>query len=175
MLLSELLPFFSTMCGLWSPADISDPVVLAHLFALASTVGSAILRPPQASISEYTDDLALVSKIVADLIRHQAHITAASLTIRRNHRKVRMCPPIHPRKYSQRTYANPFISSEKERACMRSKDWYCRATVTPARSPWRAHVACVPRLRQRQSFSRCCHSSQKQIVFSTPMSHVQRR
>jgi hypothetical protein len=37
---------------------------------------------------------------------------------------------------------------------MREKDWRCRARVTPARSPWRAHVACVPRLRQRQSFLR---------------------
>jgi hypothetical protein len=41
-----------------------------------------------------------------------------------------------------------------QRACIRSKDWRCRARVTPARSPWRAHVACIPRLRQRQSFSR---------------------
>ncbi len=37
---------------------------------------------------------------------------------------------------------------------MRSKDWRCRGRVTPARSPWRAHVACAPRLRQRQSFER---------------------
>ena len=35
-----------------------------------------------------------------------------------------------------------------------SKDWHCRTRVTPARLPWRAHVARVPRLRQRQSFSR---------------------
>ncbi len=30
--------------------------------------------------------------------------------------------------------------------------WRCHARVTPARSPWRLHIACVPRLRQRQSF-----------------------
>ena len=41
-----------------------------------------------------------------------------------------------------------------QRACIRSKDWRCRARVTPARSPWRAHVTCIPRLRQRKSFSR---------------------
>ena len=38
--------------------------------------------------------------------------------------------------------------------CMRAKAWRCRDRVTLARLPWRAHVACVPRLRQRQSFSR---------------------
>ena len=31
-------------------------------------------------------------------------------------------------------------------------------TGTPARPPWRAHVACVPRLRQRQSFERMLFS-----------------
>ena len=41
-----------------------------------------------------------------------------------------------------------------QRACIREKDWRYRARVSPARSPWRAHVTCVPRLRQRQSFSR---------------------
>ena len=41
-----------------------------------------------------------------------------------------------------------------QRACMRKKDWRCHKRVTPARSPWRAHVACIPCLRQRQSFSR---------------------
>ena len=41
-----------------------------------------------------------------------------------------------------------------QRACIRSMDWRCCARVTPARSPWRAHVACIPRLRQRQSFLR---------------------
>jgi hypothetical protein len=41
-----------------------------------------------------------------------------------------------------------------QRACIRSKDWRCRARVTPARLPWRAHVACVPLLRLRHSFSR---------------------
>jgi hypothetical protein len=35
---------------------------------------------------------------------------------------------------------------------MHKKDWRCRAHVTPARSPWWSHNACVPRLRQRQSF-----------------------
>ena len=33
------------------------------------------------------------------------------------------------------------------------KDWCCRAQVASVRSPWLAHVACVPRLWQRQSFS----------------------
>jgi hypothetical protein len=37
---------------------------------------------------------------------------------------------------------------------MREKDWCCRARVTLARSPWRARVACVPRMRLRQLFSR---------------------
>ena len=39
---------------------------------------------------------------------------------------------------------------------------------TPARSPWRAHVACVPRLRQRQSFERM-HT----LCLATP-THVNR-
>ncbi len=42
----------------------------------------------------------------------------------------------------------------KQSVCAHSKDWRCRARVTPVRSPWRALVACVPHLRQRQSFSR---------------------
>ena len=44
--------------------------------------------------------------------------------------------------------------ARKWSVCTHSMDWRCRARVTPARSPWRAHVACAPRLRQRQSFSR---------------------
>ena len=40
------------------------------------------------------------------------------------------------------------------RACICSKDWRCCARVTPARSPWRARVACIPHVWQRQSFSR---------------------
>ena len=41
-----------------------------------------------------------------------------------------------------------------QRACIRSKNWRCCARVTLARLLWRAHVACIPRLRQRQSFLR---------------------
>jgi hypothetical protein len=41
----------------------------------------------------------------------------------------------------------------KQSVCTRSKDWRCCARVVPARSPWRTHVACVPRSRHRQSFS----------------------
>ena len=37
--------------------------------------------------------------------------------------------------------------------CVR-KDRRCCTRVTPARSPWRAHVACIPHLQQRKSFSR---------------------
>ncbi len=39
--------------------------------------------------------------------------------------------------------------------CMRKKDWYCRARVILARLPWRAHVACVPRLHPFRA--RCCY------------------
>ena len=35
---------------------------------------------------------------------------------------------------------------------MREKDWRSHARVTPARLPWQAHITCVPRLLQRQSF-----------------------
>ncbi len=49
-----------------------------------------------------------------------------------------------------------------ETACFAAvTTWRCNVGVTPARSPWRAHVACVPRLWQRQSFERmhtlCSH------------------
>jgi hypothetical protein len=37
---------------------------------------------------------------------------------------------------------------------MRSNGWRCCVQATPAKSPWRAHVACALRLRQRQSFER---------------------
>ena len=49
------------------------------------------------------------------------------------------------------------------------KDWHCRAPVTPAISPWRAPVACVPRLWQRQTFSRRLLSQYpKPIQFISP-------
>ncbi len=38
------------------------------------------------------------------------------------------------------------------------------ARVTLARSPWRAHVACVPRLRQRQSYTRALLSQKQKLV-----------
>ncbi len=34
----------------------------------------------------------------------------------------------------------------RQSACARSKAWRCRARVTPARSPSRAHAACITRL-----------------------------
>jgi hypothetical protein len=37
----------------------------------------------------------------------------------------------------------------------------CRAQVTPARSPCRAHAACVPRMQQRHSISRTLLSQHK--------------
>ena len=46
------------------------------------------------------------------------------------------------------------IIPKAECVCMREKDWRCRARVTPARSPCRAHVACAPRLQQRHFFER---------------------
>ena len=53
---------------------------------------------------------------------------------------------------------------------MRSKDWRCRARFAPAKSPWRALVACVPRLRQRQSFLHTLFAkSAIKHSFSTPM------
>ena len=48
---------------------------------------------------------------------------------------------------------------------MRKKDWYCRARVILARLPWRAHVACVPRLRPFPA--RCCRE-----VVSAPLANA---
>ncbi len=56
----------------------------------------------------------------------------------------------------------PMFSTQS--VCMRSKDWRCRARLTPARSPWRAHVACALRLRQRQSFERTLLSQKLKSV-----------
>ena len=70
---------------------------------------------------------------------------------------------MHTRLYvSTRTYTHIharvgvviLLILRNRRACIREKDWRCRARVTTARSPWRAHVAYIPRLRQHQSFSR---------------------
>jgi hypothetical protein len=44
----------------------------------------------------------------------------------------------------------------------------CVARVNPARSPWWAHVAFVPRLRQRQSFSRMLLSQRLILVEEVP-------
>ena len=46
---------------------------------------------------------------------------------------------------------------------VREKDWCCSVRVTPVRSPWRAHIACVPRLRQRQFF--CAHAYTLRLQF----------
>ncbi len=46
------------------------------------------------------------------------------------------------------------MSTKAVYVCMRSKNSGCRAAVTQARPPYQAHVACVPRLPQRQSCSR---------------------
>jgi hypothetical protein len=46
------------------------------------------------------------------------------------------------------------INISEQSVCAHSKDCRCRARVTLARSPCRAHVACVACLRLRQSFSR---------------------
>ncbi len=48
--------------------------------------------------------------------------------------------------------------------CRREKDWRCQPQVAPARSLWRAHVACVPRVRRRQSFSRTVLSQKPKSV-----------
>ncbi len=61
------------------------------------------------------------------------------------------------------------VRIQTQSVCMRSKYWRCRARVTLVRSPWRAHVACVPRLKQRHSFSQMLLSQQpKTTSFSTP-------
>ena len=59
-----------------------------------------------------------------------------------------------------------------QRACIRSMDWRFRTRVTPARSPWRAHVACIPRLRQRQSFLRMLLSQKsKASIITSPSAY----
>ncbi len=47
-----------------------------------------------------------------------------------------------------------FFNKPKQSVCERFKGWPCRVRVSPVRSPWRAHVACAPHVRQCQSFSR---------------------
>ena len=54
------------------------------------------------------------------------------------------------------------------RVCVHEKDWRCGAQVTPARSPCWAHVVCVPRLRQRQSFLRTLFSPNPKTILRTP-------
>jgi hypothetical protein len=61
----------------------------------------------------------------------------------------------------------------RQSECAHSKHWRCRVRFTPARSPWRAHVTCVPRLRQRQSFSRTLSSQKpKTHTSATPISKL---
>ena len=45
------------------------------------------------------------------------------------------------------------VDVHRQSGCAHSKDWRCRARVTVVRSPYLA-LACVPRLRQRQSLLR---------------------
>ncbi len=62
-----------------------------------------------------------------------------------------------------------------QRACIRSKDRRCRARVTPARLPWRAHVACIPCLQERQSFSRMLLSQKSKTSRITSPTHQEGR
>ncbi len=52
-----------------------------------------------------------------------------------------------------RTQAQQGWRMYSDSVCVR-KDRRCCTRVTPAKSPWRAHVVCVPHLQQCQSFSR---------------------
>jgi hypothetical protein len=76
---------------------------------------------------------------------------------------------------AMRTVSAPSIKDAKttqhiKTECVhKHKDWRCHARITPARSPWWAHVACVSRLRQRQSFSRMLLSQKQNIAISAPL------
>jgi hypothetical protein len=63
---------------------------------------------------------------------------------------------------------NECHSRESSVCACASKDWRCRGRVTLARSPLRAHAACVPSLRQRQPFSRTLWLQQQKQVVSSP-------
>jgi hypothetical protein len=55
--------------------------------------------------------------------------------------------------HMEKTYGDIKVAdARRQSVCAHSKDWRCCARVTPARSPCRAHVACAPHIRQRQSF-----------------------
>ena len=73
-----------------------------------------------------------------------------------------------------RVVARWLADVHRQSLCAHSKDWRCRAQVTLARSPCRAHVACIQRLRQRQSFSRTLLSqfSQKPYICHPYMSRA---
>ncbi len=60
----------------------------------------------------------------------------------------------------------------KQGACIRLKYWRCHTRVTPAISLWRAHVACVPSLRQHQYFSRMLLSQKSNTsIVASPSVH----
>ncbi len=58
-------------------------------------------------------------------------------------------------------------------ACIQRTGQRCRARVTPARSPCRAYIACVPRLRQHQPFSRTLLSQLPKTVHPPPLTKAQ--
>ena len=43
-LLGELLPFLARLCGLWETSDGTSPIAVGHVYAMATSIGTAILR-----------------------------------------------------------------------------------------------------------------------------------
>jgi hypothetical protein len=134
---------------------------------LAARVSLQLARLPRTASSAQSSRRLRSTRAAAPVLLAHAEVTE-NITFPSMGQQFRYPPVIWP--HSGIPYGLPDVTTKQksdsslgvaillilryQRACKRSKDWRCRERVTPARSPWRAHVACIPHLRQRQSFSR---------------------
>lgn len=90
-LLAEVLPFLARLCGVWEIGDSASPVAIRHLHALSCAIGPALLRPG-GRVDDDATDVAVIPKVVMDLLLHHGHIVHETLVRRRVQLKVSMHP-----------------------------------------------------------------------------------
>jgi hypothetical protein len=87
-LLAEVLPFLARLCGVWEVGDSASPVAIRHLHAISCAVGPALLRPSGGDADDAAD-VAVIPKVVMDLLLHHSHIVHDTLARRRVQLRVR--------------------------------------------------------------------------------------
>ena len=126
-----------------------DPVVRGACDGLIATVPNGRLPCHQKALVPRAAKCSTHASTRAQ--KHKRHIHIQICSYKHASKQI---PPFAGPEALELTYTQGVADVRRQSVHARSKDWRCRVRVTPARSPCLAHVACVPRLRQRQSISR---------------------